>query len=174
MVDTTMPVQPRPINLKRYSPNRALAGGFTMIEAMVTALVLGALVTLAIPSFNNFVLKNRVNSAATEIQMSLLLARSEAVKRNTTASITPVDLSAWTKGWTVTYVDGGGTTRTLKTQAAYTGAMAVTGPAATVAYGREGRLTSTSTVSLTVDVPGNSHITAKTVTVDIGGRPNVH
>ena len=173
MVDTTMPVQPGPTNMERFTPNRGLPSGFTIIELMITMMVLGVVVTLSIPSFNDFVLKSRVNSTATDIQMSLLLARSEAVKRNTTVSITPVDSTAWINGWKVTYVDGSGTTRTLKTQAAYTGAMTVTGPAAAVAYGRDGRLTGTN-VTLTVNVPGNTNVTARTVAVDVGGRPNLH
>ena len=148
--------------------------GFTLIELMMTMVIVGILVTLAAPSFNNFVLKSRVNSAATELQMSLLLARSEAAKRNSGVTITPVDTAAWTQGWSVTYVDGGGTTRTLKTVDAYNGAMTVTGPTAALAYGRDGRLTSASAVTFTVNVPGNANITAKTVAVDLSGRPNVH
>ena len=148
--------------------------GFTLIELMMTMVIVGILVTLAAPSFNNFVLKSRVNSAATELQMSLLLARSEAAKRNSGVTITPVNTAAWTQGWSVTYVDGGGTTRTLKTVDAYTGAMTVTGPTAALAYGRDGRLTSASAVTFTVNVPGNANITAKTIAVDLRGRPNDH
>lgn len=160
--------------MKRLMRVRDRVNGFTVIELMLTMVVLGVIVTLAVPSFNNFVLKSRVNSAATEIQMSLLLARSEAAKRNTTISITPVNTAAWTQGWNVTYVDSGGTTRNLKVQAAYTGAMTVTGPAAAVAFGRDGRLTSTTAVTFTVNVPGNTNITTKTVAVDLSGRPNVN
>ena len=160
-------MQPKTVNRYRLS-------GFTLIELMMTMVVVGILVTLAAPSFNNFVLKSRVNSAATELQMSLLLARSEAAKRNSGVTITPVDTTAWTQGWSVTYVDGGGTTRTLKTVDAYTGAMTVTGPSAALAFGRDGRLTGASAVTFTVNVPGNANITAKTVAVDLSGRPNVH
>jgi type IV fimbrial biogenesis protein FimT len=160
--------------MKQLTPPRHHHAGFTLIELLMTMVILGLIVTLAVPSFNAFVLKSRVNGAATEIQMSLLLARSEAVKRNATVSIAPVNTAAWSQGWSVTYVDGGGTTRTLKTQIAYTGAMAVTGPAAAVAYGRDGRLTSTTAVTFTVNVPGNTNITTKTVAVDVSGRPNVH
>jgi type IV fimbrial biogenesis protein FimT len=152
---------------------RERTGGFTIIELMLTIAVLGIIVTLAVPSFNNFILKTRVNSASTEIQMSLLLARSEAVKRNATISITPINTADWTLGWDVTFVDGGGVTRKLKTQAAYTGAMTVVGPAAAVAFGRDGRLTSTA-ATFTVSVPGNTRVTAKNVVVDVSGRPNVH
>ena len=163
-----------PANMKPFSPSRGRLAGFTIIELMMTMVILGVVVTLAVPSFNNFALKNRVNGASTEIQLSLLLARSEAVKRNSTVSITSANTAAWTQGWNVTYVDVGGTTRTLKTQAAYTGSMTVTGPAAAVAYGRDGRLTGTTAVTFTITVPGNTNITAKTVAVDVSGRPNVH
>jgi type IV fimbrial biogenesis protein FimT len=175
MVEATALVQHKRANMmKPFTLIRDRLSGFTVIELMMTMVVLGVIVTLAVPSFNDFVLKTRVNSAATEIQMSLLLARSEAVKRNTTVSITPANTAAWTQGWNVTYVDGGGTTRTLKAQAAYTGAMTVTGPAAAVAYGRDGRLTGTTAVTFTVNVPGNANITTKTVAVDVSGRANVH
>ncbi len=159
----------QPNNVVRYRLN-----GFTLIELMMTMVVAGILVTLAAPSFNNFVLKSRVNSAATELQMSLLLARSEAAKRNSAVTITPVNTTDWTQGWSVTYVDSGGTTRTLKTVDAYTGAITATGPAAAFAYGRDGRLTGASAVTFTVNVPGNVNVAAKTVAVDLSGRPNVH
>jgi len=175
MVDMTLHiVQPEPMRMKQHVSHRDLHTGFTAIELMTTIAVLGLIVTLAVPSFNNFVVKNQVNSAATEILTNLLLARGEAAKRNTSVSITPVNTAAWTQGWNVTYLDSGGTTRTLKTQAAYTGAMTVTGPAVAVIYGRDGRLTSTTAVTFTVNVPGNTNITNKTVAVDVSGRPNVH
>jgi type IV fimbrial biogenesis protein FimT len=175
MVISMSSFQPGPTKLiKSPALRRERIRGFTLIELMMTMAVLGIIVTLAVPSFNNFVLKTRVNGAATEIQMSLLIARSEAVKRNATISVTPVSSTNWTQGWDVTFVDGGGTTRKVKTQAAYTGAMAIAGPAAAVAFGRDGRLTSTAAATFTIDVPGNSNVAAKTVVVDVSGRPNVH
>jgi type IV fimbrial biogenesis protein FimT len=160
--------------MKRIAPHRFRRNGFTIIELMMTLAILGVILMIAAPSFNDLALKSRVSSAATEIQLSLLLARSEAVKRNATVSIAPVNPAAWSEGWNVAYVDAGGVTRTLKTQAAYTGTMTVNGPATVVAYGRDGRLTGTTDVTFAVTVPDHARVPAKVVAVDLSGRPSVH
>lgn len=56
--------------------------GFTLIELMVTLVVAGILLGIAIPSFQNFIIDSRLNTTATELADAVRIARSEALKRN--------------------------------------------------------------------------------------------
>lgn len=74
--------------------------GFTLIELMVVILILGILTTVAIPSFREFIINQRIKSASFDLMSTIKLARSEAIKRNAQVIITPTN-NDWAKGWTV-------------------------------------------------------------------------
>lgn len=75
-------------------------GGFTLIELMAALAVLAIVLCVAAPSFASMMATQRVRSAALDLSSALLLARSEAVKRNGTVSVAAVG-GVWTKGWQV-------------------------------------------------------------------------
>jgi type IV fimbrial biogenesis protein FimT len=89
------------------------ARGFTLVELMVTIMVLVVLVSVAVPSFDGIRLSSRLNSYSTDLVAGSQLARSEAIKRNA-----PVTLCAsangtgcatngqWEAGWIVVSNDG--------------------------------------------------------------------
>lgn len=82
-----------------------------MIELMVVVAIVAILATLAAPSFVDILRRNRLSAAVSALQVSLSLARSEAVKRGADARVTVAANTAagvWTNGWTV-FVDGTGT-----------------------------------------------------------------
>ena len=56
--------------------------GFTLIELMITLVVLLVLVLLAVPSFRDYIEKARVRGAADQITDLLARARASAVKSN--------------------------------------------------------------------------------------------
>jgi prepilin-type N-terminal cleavage/methylation domain-containing protein len=56
--------------------------GFTLIELVVTVLILAILITVGVPSFSDATLGSRLGSYANELMTSAYLARSEAMKRN--------------------------------------------------------------------------------------------
>lgn len=56
--------------------------GFTIIELMVTGVVLAILLTIGLPSFNQFIVRNQVRASAEAIQNGVQLARAEAVRLN--------------------------------------------------------------------------------------------
>jgi len=57
-------------------------GGFTLIELMIVIVILGVVVTLAAPSFNQVIKTNRLRTETHKFVSVLNLAKSEAVKRN--------------------------------------------------------------------------------------------
>ncbi|MFD0668534.1 GspH/FimT family pseudopilin [Ramlibacter sp. MAHUQ-53] len=73
------------------------SGGFTMIELMVTLSILGIVVALVAPSFNDSLARTRLKSQASDVVNMLELTRSEALKRNSvTTTIYSSDTgSAW-------------------------------------------------------------------------------
>lgn len=91
---------------KRMETSTHVAG-FTLIELMVTVVVAGVLLTLAVPSFRAMVAANRATALANEMVTALNLARSEAVKRGAPVTICRgdgCDATDWADGWAV-FVD---------------------------------------------------------------------
>ena len=77
--------------------------GFTIIELMVVVAILGIFAALAAPSMADLLASTAIKGAATDFYSSLIVARSEAIKRRANATVAPVGAS-WTSGWTVTVV----------------------------------------------------------------------
>jgi type IV fimbrial biogenesis protein FimT len=56
--------------------------GFTLVELMITVAVAAVLLMIAVPSFRNITLSNRLNTAANDLVNAIAVARMEAIKRN--------------------------------------------------------------------------------------------
>lgn len=87
--------------------------GFTLIELLVVLTILGVMLGIGIPSFRDFVANQAVKSASFDLATAMVLARSEAIKRNGDVVLAPVSGSTWTTGWTVK----SGTTTLLQKEA---------------------------------------------------------
>ena len=92
--------------------------GFTLVELMATIIIGAILVSIAVPSFTNLIRRNQITTYANEFGTAVNLARSEAVKRGTSVSITSANGTDWTQGWTVNVVSSG---ELLRTAPALTG-----------------------------------------------------
>ena len=77
------------------------ARGFTLIEMMTVVAVLAVVAAIAAPGMRSFAAGQKVKALAYDMTADLLLARSEALKRNAPVSITASGAS-WSAGWTVT------------------------------------------------------------------------
>lgn len=82
--------------------------GVTLIELLVTLSIAVILMTVAVPGFQDFFSRYRLDSATSEFLASLNLARSEAIRRGVKVSIcksktgtncTPH--ASWRDGWVV-------------------------------------------------------------------------
>jgi type IV fimbrial biogenesis protein FimT len=75
--------------------------GFTLIELMVVVSVAAIMTAIAAPSLRSFAASQRVKSASYDLTSALLLARSEALKRNGNVRIARIG-SSWNNGWQIT------------------------------------------------------------------------
>lgn len=145
--------------------------GFTVIELMVTLAILAIMMGLGVPSFRAFISSQKIKTGSYELMSTLVLARSEAVKRNTSVTVTPTSSTAWNNGWTVT---GGGAT--LHSQDSIAGLTVTTytnstctsaGTVASIVYANTGRAAASTCYKFTASNTSSS----KCVKVDLTGIP---
>ena len=85
--------------------------GLTLVELMITLTIATILMTMAVPSFSEFVKNNRIVTQSNDYVTSLSLARSEAIRRGTRVTVCKsssgtgcVTSGTWKDGWIV-FVD---------------------------------------------------------------------
>lgn len=165
-------------SIQHNTPSTAQRG-FTLIELMVTLAVLAIVVTLAVPSFSSFMANQRVKTAAQDLFMAMMYARSEAIKRNGNVYIKS-NSGDWHNGWAVMIVDqtyascsdgNADDANCIKVYAAKSG-VTVTDSADSFNYNRSGR--SSANVTLNVCDSDNKATTIRrTIEIDPSGRPNI-
>lgn len=91
------------------------AAGFTIVELMITIVVLGIALAFAVPNMQDLIMNNRLTSQLNLVSSNLALARNEAVKQNALviacastdgAGCTGAGTS-WEEGWLI-YIDRNG------------------------------------------------------------------
>lgn len=83
--------------------------GFTLVELLITIVVVSILLATGVPSVVQMVRNNRVTTQANKLVTSIQLARNEAVKRGTRSTICAANSTLdncsgstnWTNGWIV-------------------------------------------------------------------------
>jgi type IV fimbrial biogenesis protein FimT len=120
------------------------ARGLTLIELLTVVAITAILALVAVPSVTKIVAKQRLTSAASNLQVALLTARSEALKRNASVCVSTSNTGCtssgdWNQGW---YVLRSGTV--LATYPAYT-SLTIKGPTTGVTFESSGRLSTAST-----------------------------
>jgi len=153
--------------------NASANGGFTLIELFIAIAVLGILMTLAAPSFVALINRNRLKSASFDLLVSLNYVRSEAIKRNTDATLTPA-AGGWSSGWSVQA--GGQTFKVFEAPAGVQINPVADGAAwaAPVTFKRNGRPQGFRTMFFTVrlnDVSDNRFV--RCILIDFGGATTI-
>jgi type IV fimbrial biogenesis protein FimT len=75
--------------------------GFSLIELVITLVIVAIGVSLAVPSWRTLVEKRRLTSAAEEVVSFLTFAQSEAVKRNELVSVSWTTPGSHNPNWCI-------------------------------------------------------------------------
>jgi type IV fimbrial biogenesis protein FimT len=82
--------------------------GFTILELMITLSITSILLTLGVPAFHEYSLRQKMNAAVSSLQNDLLYGRSQAIYRDTQVIACPgspfdgcSESTDWSAGWIV-------------------------------------------------------------------------
>lgn len=147
------------------------ARGFTLVEMLTVVAVGAVLLTFGVTGMRDLVLNQRIKTASFDVYSSLTYARSEAITRNTTVTITP-SAGNWAGGWSITDASG----NTLRTQNALSNITVTcsTCTAGIVAYNGMGRLnldSSAAAPQFEITAPGVTGSNMRCIRIDLSGRP---
>ena len=141
--------------------------GFTLIEMLVTLAIFAVLLMIAIPSMRPFLQSQSVKNASMDINSTVALARSEAIKRNATVDVTANSATDWSQGWVVSQTTPAAT---IRKQPAL-GIIVITSSSGSFSFDGNGRMTSTgSTFTIKPVNKAGSQPLCLTVTVGSTGR----
>ena len=134
--------------------------GFNLVEMVVVIAIISILASVSVPSFTGMITKSKAQSAASDLHMALMKTRSEAVKRNTNATLA---ITADGNGWTIT---AGGNVLESYT---VSGGVSISGDAP-VTYNSSGRA---GVVSFGIKAVMGSETVERCVSTSLSGLPKV-
>ena len=141
--------------------------GFTLIEMLVTLAIFAVLLMIAIPSMRPFLQSQSVKNASMDINSTVALARSEAIKRNAIVDVTANSATDWSRGWVVSQTTPAAT---IRKQPALNN-IVITSSSGSFSFDGNGRMTSTgSTFTIKPLNKAGSQPLCLTVTVGSTGR----
>lgn len=158
--------------------------GFTLVELMITIVILAVLLGLGLPSFQGVMRSNRIATTTNELTASLSLARNEAIKRAQWAGVCPssagtaCDGADWASGWLVWADSNGdgalGAGEDVLRFAAGRGGIVAGGAAAAVVFDARGRRMAAAdqVITLRPDECGDQPL-QRTLTVNRTGQARI-
>lgn len=135
------------------------ASGFTLTELMVVIVIISILAVMASP--RDMMTGTRVSSAATDIHLSLVRARSEAIKRNENVTVTAVG-GDWKSGWNTSFM--------IDAHGPVAGDNVAIAGNAVVTYTPNGR---TTVNPVNISVTASESQAARCVKVSLSGQPTI-
>lgn len=172
-------------------------GGFTLIELIVTTIVLAIVVAVGLPSFMTLIQNNRIATETNKVITAINLARSEAIKRGVNVTLCASSdqqtcaSNNWSDGWIVfvdndtpaTAVPGGAAptapaanptaAELIQVWPAMEGGMTLTGGTDFIRYKPDGMADLSAEVTLNLDIPDCTGNQQRAIRVSVTGRPSV-
>lgn len=133
---------------------------------MTAVAVFAVLVTVALPSFSDFIMTQRVKGATSNLYAALITARSEAMKRN--ANVSMNRLGSWSGGWEVKLADD---TVVLTESVNDSVTVSELDDLAAVTFSWTGRpLSSSAAAEFVISAPG---VDARCIALSLSGMPRM-
>lgn len=152
---------------------RRFAGGFTLVELMVTVAIIGIVAAVAVPAMQSMIMSSRLNGAAEELTSAVQVARSEATRRNATVRLCPTgdgstcsSTAAWSR-WIIVGRDNASGSMEVIRDEAVSGAYQVTGPADGIRFRPSGLIDTSSVMTVCTDASASNN--QRVLTVNLGG-----
>ena len=154
---------------------RVKQSGFTLVELILTVLIISIVSAIALPSFNRLIADNKMSSNANEVIGAFNLARSEAAKQGTRIDVSSVSGGTnWATGFRVwrdananAAFDAGEEIRVFE---AIDSGLTLTGSNAGINFNAVGFASTTLTLSLCSDETG---VNDRQLGVALSGRINI-
>ena len=156
--------------------------GFTLVELLVTLAVAAILLTVAVPSFRDFVKTNRLRSVANDFITAVNMARNAAISRGQNATLcassnqSTCNSTDWADGWLV-WVDANGngtldSEEQVVTQSSLGNGitLASTSGATSYVFLPDGSTSAADALTLCDDRTGE---TGRAISISVTGHPSV-
>lgn len=153
--------------------------GFSLVELMVTIAVASIILTIAVPSMGNFIVKLRIDNEISQLNRMVLTARNTAVSTEQNVILCPLENGSCTNNWsnelTVfvdldnsgTYVEANDTL--VKIKEATSGGDSITyAGQSSISYAPTGVLSSAASDLIYCPIADNT--LARAVVVSVSGR----
>jgi prepilin-type N-terminal cleavage/methylation domain-containing protein len=175
---------------------RTTSRGFTLIELMITLVILAIVITIGVPSLSDFIASQHVRTTASDIMADMAFARAEAIKESRLVVMEPIGGAGnWKSGWRI-WVDidsdrARGADETRKSATPISGRTGLCGPATMnsgIVFRPDGRAAVPNTTLATLAPIGetdgikvsddladaaSTNDRVRTVFIGISGRPGV-
>ena len=159
-------MHPRSCRRSRLPP-----GGFTLVEALVVVAIVATLAAVAMPDLSSALANQRLRAAGTDLVSTLLLARSEAIKRGAQVQVAPLAAGDWKSGWRVVATETGEQVQRVEVLGRW---VEVGLAPATISFERNGRLNVIGSTRVEFrDSAGATGVASRCVTIDPSGMPRL-
>ncbi len=162
--------------------------GFTLYELIITIAIFAIVMVIAIPDYTSTIQNNNIKSISNNLTISLLYARSEAMKRDVPVSVCATADntysacgSQWKLGWMVFVNPTSGSSLSNTATAPLIRTEEITDQNATIAVSPSVNIityngsgfpnTSSGNVAFTIKATGCTIDSGRLVTVSLTGRP---
>jgi len=143
--------------------------GFTLHELIIVLAISAIILGLGVPSLQSFITNQRVRGTVFDLTSTLLMARSEATKRNADVTVAPLG-AGWQDGWVVTTITPTGVQTLMQHDPL--SKVSVTTALASVTYQHTGRIAPNPIeAKFTVDAnPAHWGVTSRCLLIDTSGK----